>query len=55
MARKTLIRITEADIHHMIKEAVREAIKQQFGSSATSINKNKNKAKHNKAKQSKTK
>lgn len=41
MARKTLIRITEADMHHMIKEAVREAIKQQFGSYATSINKNK--------------
>ena len=41
MARKTLIRITEADMHHMIKEAVREAIKQQFGSCATSINKNK--------------
>ena len=41
MARKTLIRITEADMHHMIKEAVREALKQQFGSDATSINKNK--------------
>ena len=39
MARKTLIRITEADIHHMITEVVNEAIKQQFGSSATSINK----------------
>ena len=41
MARKTIIRLTESDIHNMVLEAVKEAVKQQFGSSATSINKTK--------------
>ena len=41
MTRKTIIRLTESDIHNMVLEAVKEAVKQQFGSSATSINKTK--------------
>lgn len=39
MARRTIIRLTEGDIHNMVTEALREAIKQQYGSSVTSINK----------------
>ena len=36
MTRKTIIRLTESDIHDIVFEAVREAVKQKFGYSATS-------------------
>lgn len=36
-----LIRLTENDLQNIVKDAVNEALKQQYGSSATSINKNK--------------
>lgn len=39
--KRTIIRLTEKDIHNMITEAVDEVIKQQFSSAATSVNKNK--------------
>lgn len=39
--KKTIIRITENDIHSLIKETIKEAMKQQFGSASTSINKTK--------------
>lgn len=39
--KRTIIRLTEKDIHNMITEAVDEVVKQQFSSAATSVNKNK--------------
>lgn len=38
MAHKTIIRLTESDVHDIVFEAVREAVKQKFGHSATSTN-----------------
>lgn len=41
MKNKIIVRLTESDLHNIIKNCVNEAIHQQFGSANTSINKNK--------------
>lgn len=51
MTHKTIIRLTEQDVHDIVFEAVREAVKQKFGYSATSTDDKKvvKESKNNKA------
>lgn len=41
MKNKVILRLTESDLHNIIKNCVIEEIRQEFGSANTSINKNK--------------